>query len=160
MKPSAYLQMGKVLSTLIENDFVISRLKMIRLSGSQADLYGPDLSKELRNQPCLLVECVGKSAQERLSKIVSLADSLIFNKFAETVNFSLSTTAKVSNCTLCIVKPSAVKSTGAILQRLLDEGFDVSAMDMYSVNNLEASEFYEVYKGINNAFLIIFMQEF
>ncbi|KAJ8735668.1 hypothetical protein PYW07_007288 [Mythimna separata] len=59
-------------------------------------------------------------------------------------------TATLSNCTLCIIKPHAVREgkLGAALELIDDGGFDVTALNMVIVENINAAEFYEVYKGI------------
>ncbi|XP_049879388.1 nucleoside diphosphate kinase 7 [Pectinophora gossypiella] len=59
-------------------------------------------------------------------------------------------TATLSNCTLCIVKPHAVREgkLGRILECIDEGGFDVTALNMMMVENVNAAEFYEVYKGI------------
>lgn len=59
-------------------------------------------------------------------------------------------TATLSNCTLCIVKPHAIREgkLGTALECIDEGGFDVTALNMFIVENINASEFYEVYKGI------------
>lgn len=59
-------------------------------------------------------------------------------------------TATLSNCTLCIIKPHALREglLGAILVAIDEGGFDVTALNMLIVQNINAAEFYEVYKGI------------
>ncbi|XP_050342282.1 nucleoside diphosphate kinase 7 [Nymphalis io] len=59
-------------------------------------------------------------------------------------------TATLSNCTLCIVKPHAIREgkLGAVLEVIDDGGFNVTALNMLIVENINAAEFYEVYKGI------------
>ncbi|KAJ0182446.1 hypothetical protein K1T71_001815 [Dendrolimus kikuchii] len=59
-------------------------------------------------------------------------------------------TATLSNCTLCIVKPHAVREgkLGSVLEGIDEGGFEVTALNMTIVENINAAEFYEVYKGI------------
>ncbi|CAH0592560.1 unnamed protein product [Chrysodeixis includens] len=59
-------------------------------------------------------------------------------------------TATLSNCTLCIVKPHAVREgkLGLALEAIDEGGFEVTALNMFIVENINAAEFYEVYKGI------------
>ncbi|XP_004930122.1 nucleoside diphosphate kinase 7 isoform X2 [Bombyx mori] len=59
-------------------------------------------------------------------------------------------TATLSNCTLCIVKPHAILEgkLGAALEAIDKGGFNVTALYMLIVENINAAEFYEVYKGI------------
>ena len=53
-----------------------------------------------------------------------------------------------SQRTLCIIKPDAVerRSQGAILQRLLDEGFKVLGMRQARLSRLQAEGFYSVHR--------------
>lgn len=50
--------------------------------------------------------------------------------------------------TLCIIKPDAVekRKQGAILQRLLDEGFEVLGLRQMRLSRQEAEGFYSVHK--------------
>ncbi|XP_072940663.1 nucleoside diphosphate kinase homolog 7 [Epargyreus clarus] len=59
-------------------------------------------------------------------------------------------TATLSNCTLCVVKPHAIREgkLGAVLETIDEGGFEVTALNMFIVENVNAAEFYEVYKGI------------
>lgn len=59
-------------------------------------------------------------------------------------------TATLSNCTLCIVKPHAIREgkLGAALEAIDEGGFDITALSMFIVENINAAEFFEVYKGI------------
>lgn len=59
-------------------------------------------------------------------------------------------TATLSNCTLCIVKPHAIREgkLGPALEAIDEGGFDITALNMIIVENINAAEFYEVYKGI------------
>jgi len=42
-------------------------------------------------------------------------------------------TAMLNNCTLCFIKPHAIESgfAGHIIDRILEEGFEISAMASY-----------------------------
>lgn len=60
-----------------------------------------------------------------------------------------STTAMFNNCTLCIVRPHALQSSaGEIVDRILAEGFEVSAMKLWYMDKATIEEFLEVYKGV------------
>ena len=59
-------------------------------------------------------------------------------------------TAVFSNCTICIIKPHAVANgdAGRIIDRILEEGFEISALEMFNLDKPTAEEFFEVYKGV------------
>lgn len=67
----------------------------------------------------------------------------------------MKTTACLNNCTLAIIKPHIVKSgqAGEVIQMILDEGFEISAMEMFNLDTPTAEEFFEVYKGVLPEFL-------
>jgi len=59
------------------------------------------------------------------------------------------TTALFNNCTLCIIRPHALVSSGGdIVTRILKDGFEISAMCLWCMKKAVAEEFLEVYKGV------------
>lgn len=59
-------------------------------------------------------------------------------------------TAYFSNCTCCVIKPHAVANgdAGKIIDIILEEGFEISALEMFTLDKPTAEEFFEVYKGV------------
>ncbi|XP_053562484.1 nucleoside diphosphate kinase 7 [Bombina bombina] len=59
-------------------------------------------------------------------------------------------TATFTECSCCIIKPHAVSEglTGKIINGILDAGFEISAMQMFTMEKANAEEFYEIYKGV------------
>ena len=59
-------------------------------------------------------------------------------------------TASFQNCTLCIIKPHAVKEslTGKIIKEIIASGLKITALGLFNVEKANAEEFYEVYKGV------------
>ena len=60
------------------------------------------------------------------------------------------TTAQLNNCTLCIIKPHIIAAgqAGMIIDLILQEGFEISALEMFYLTKATAQEFYDVYKGV------------
>lgn len=60
------------------------------------------------------------------------------------------TTAAFNNCTCCVIKPHIVKDgmAGQVIDMILQEGFEISAMEMFTLDKPTAEEFFEVYKGV------------
>lgn len=56
----------------------------------------------------------------------------------------------LTNCTLCLIKPHAIQAghAGNIIDQILEEGFEISAMSSYFLNRSIAEEFLELYKGV------------
>ena len=59
-------------------------------------------------------------------------------------------TAAFTNCSLCIIKPHAVKEglTGRILEEIEASGLRINCLEIFNVEKANAEEFYEVYKGV------------
>lgn len=59
------------------------------------------------------------------------------------------TTATLDNCTLCLIKSHSVKAknTGMILNSILEQGYEVSAIESYTLDRAIAEEFFGLYKG-------------
>lgn len=51
---------------------------------------------------------------------------------------------------MCIIKPHIVAAgqAGMIIDLILQEGFEISAMEMFHLNKPTIEEFYDVYKGV------------
>lgn len=63
-------------------------------------------------------------------------------------------TALLTNCTCCVIKPHAITShTGKILDAIISDGFEISAMQMFNLDKPSAEEFLDVYKGVLPEFL-------
>lgn len=59
-------------------------------------------------------------------------------------------TATFKNTTCCIIKPHAVQEDllGDIVSEIQENGFKITAMQMFYMEHPNAEEFYEVYKGV------------
>jgi len=60
------------------------------------------------------------------------------------------TTALLNNCTCLVIKPHAIQagSAGKIIDTVLEEGFEISALEQFNLNRPASEEFFEVYKGV------------
>ena len=63
---------------------------------------------------------------------------------------SLKTTATYDSCTCCVIRPHAVKdkNAGNIIDKIIKQGYEVSAIDSFQFDKLSSEEFLEVYKGV------------
>lgn len=63
---------------------------------------------------------------------------------------SFAPTAAFNNCTCCIIKPHIVQEgrAGQVIDMILQEGFEISSMEMFTLDRPTAEEFFEVYKGV------------
>lgn len=60
------------------------------------------------------------------------------------------TPAIMNNCSLCVIKPHIIREglAGRIIDRILQEGFEISALEMFYLDRPTAEEFWDVYKGV------------
>eukprot|EP00668_Euglena_longa_P015166 GGOE01019218.1.p1 GENE.GGOE01019218.1~~GGOE01019218.1.p1 ORF type:complete len:386 (+),score=131.65 GGOE01019218.1:91-1248(+) len=70
--------------------------------------------------------------------------------FGENSSVKRRNNAALTNCTLGLIKPHAVTQgiAGDIVQSILDEGFEISAIGAVSLATCDAEDFLEVYKGV------------
>lgn len=63
-------------------------------------------------------------------------------------------TASFHNATLCIIKPHAVADgvAGNIISAIQENGFNISALQVFRLEKANAEEFYEIYKGVVNEY--------
>jgi nucleoside-diphosphate kinase len=56
----------------------------------------------------------------------------------------------LDNSTCVVIQPSAVAAnqTGGILRMIVDQGYEISAMGMFELSEVEANEFHEVYQHV------------
>lgn len=62
----------------------------------------------------------------------------------------MQTTAVFNNCSLLLIKPHIVKEglAGQIIDLILANGFEISAMEMFNLSRPVVEEFFDVYKGV------------
>lgn len=57
-------------------------------------------------------------------------------------------TSVLNNCTCCIIKPHAFLHSGKIIDMILENGFEISALVLFHLDKPTAEEFLDVYKGV------------
>ena len=62
----------------------------------------------------------------------------------------MKTSAMFTNCTCAVIKPHAIQAglAGQIIDIILEEGFEISAMQMFHLDRPTAEEFFEIYQGV------------
>jgi nucleoside-diphosphate kinase len=186
VKPDAYPQLGKIINEIYGMGFVISGMKMVKLSredaeefyasqrgqphfGAMVDFISSDVvtaievvgdhaihawrekigaSDTSKGDPNSLRAIYGtdelKNALHGSDSITSARNELEF--FFSSKKFP--TTAIFNNCTCAVIRPHALRESGQIIERILAEGFEVSALEMQCLSTVAAEEFMEVYKGV------------
>ncbi|KAJ8256197.1 hypothetical protein COCON_G00200610 [Conger conger] len=95
-----------------------------------------------------------RNAAHGSDSLASAARELEFF-FPSTTGNGPANTAKCEECTCCIIKPHAISEglTGKILTSITQAGFQISALQMFSLDRATAEEFLEVYKGVVEEYL-------
>jgi nucleoside-diphosphate kinase len=81
----------------------------------------------------------GSSSQSEFNREASLFFSKQFQP-----------TAVFNNCTCAVIKPHIIQEglAGQVIDMILQEGFEISSMQMFTLDRPTAEEFFEVYKGV------------
>jgi len=178
VKPAGYSSWGRVLTAIARNGFKLGRVKSVQLSPAQAqNFYGDQQpsqrAHELAQGPILALEIIGAGVQQALldastsssggadaRELTSVLRSHVHVATSERSadseleflfnNREIPSTATFTNCSLALIRPHAVQAghAGAILDAILQDGFDVSALELFTLDKGAAEEFLEVYKGV------------
>lgn len=170
VKPAGYEQWGRILTSLARQGLKLGRIKSLLLTPSQAQQFYGDKqasqrAHDLAQGPILALEIIGAGASSALLaategknagpefRDVYVAQS---ERTAEAEleflfgNPALQPTATFTNCTLALIKPHAIQAghAGSIIDAILQDGFDISALELFNLDKTSAEEFLEVYKGV------------
>lgn len=128
--------LGNVFDIIDQNDMMIMRVNAVNgESGVMVAIsaVGPN-SNDVINEAGIKTRTDLSDAQ----KAAYFTDS---SKFAYALD---------NNSTCCVIQPSAVAedNTGAIINQILEAGYEIAGMGMFQLNRKEAEEFHEVYKNV------------
>jgi len=163
LAPSIYSDFGAVLEQLEANDFSLLKIKTLGLVGNEAatagELLGCDGRKFEEGMGLSLAMVVRGNNSGRVGDILSSwgdAVSCTGSEKALDYFFSQSwpTTATLDSCTLCLVKAHAVKAknTGSIIKSIQSQGYEVSAVESFTLDRAVAGEFFELYRDVVDGF--------
>lgn len=185
VKPDAYPHLGKIITEVYNMGFVISKMKMVKLTRAEAEEFYAAQKGEphfgavvdhVTSDVVTAMEIVGDHAihafrekigatetskgiptslrsiygTDEVKNAIHSSDSITSARNELEFFFSrkFPTTAIFNNCTCAVIRPHAIKAGGEIIDRILQEGFEVSAMEMQNLSTVAAEEFMEVYKGV------------
>lgn len=178
IKPDGYNNIGAIFDAIQQNRLHMGRMRMVKMTADQADTFckmqGSSESHaqhvaHLSSDVVVAMELIGDGAISTWQSIVgSIREAIGTDAVKNAVHGSADasaasseidfffidskqkwpTTALFNNCTLCIIRPHAVPDAGAIIGRILQEGFEISAMRLWHIDKLGAEEFLDVYKGV------------
>mmetsp|Transcript_803 Transcript_803/g.1774 ORF Transcript_803/g.1774 Transcript_803/m.1774 type:complete len:231 (-) Transcript_803:278-970(-) len=145
---------------------LLVRVRSVMLSAAQADKLcstleiSPRNSADLSSGVCLAVVFHGADG---FSKVQQIADTFFNTPFfwsgngqqssellGSLLDSPMPSTATYDSCTCCVVKPHAVKGKqlGPILRQIVEQGYEVSAVQSMAFERKQAEEFLQVYKGV------------
>uniref|UniRef100_A0A8C7YT29 Nucleoside diphosphate kinase homolog 7 n=1 Tax=Oryzias sinensis TaxID=183150 RepID=A0A8C7YT29_9TELE len=177
IKPDVVTKIGDVMELVYSSNLMVTKAKMTRLScnlvqfmssgpvvameimGDEATsvwrkLLGPaDSAAARREAPHSIRAHFGTDGLQNVghgSESLDAAARELEFFFPSTIGHGPSNTATFTDCTCCIIKPHAVSDglTGKILNSISAAGFEISALQMFNMERVNAEEFYEVYKGV------------
>lgn len=186
LKPDAYMHTGKIIDSLYQNGFIISKLKMSRFSNATAARFlggnnNAEASTHLQSDVCTGMEIVAAGAVEKWNNMIGPENSVTAKIQASSslraaygtdavrnavhgsnnnqqktselnlwFSSQLKTSALFTNCTCAVIKPHAIQAgyAGQIIDTILSEGFEISAMQMFYLDRPTAEEFFEIYQGV------------
>lgn len=171
---ACYTNWGRIVHEILSN-LILTNMQLVSLAPSVADNIANDLelTSSERNQlkdNVLLIYAHNSDAYNILGDIVSHLTKqykLGGQIFATTNGLLTSTltdhlqhiqpTYTLDSCTCCIIKPHIVRSTmavdghemvGLILDRIISQGYEISALKSIYFDKTAATEFLEVYNSV------------
>lgn len=144
IKPNAFARAGQIMDLIYGKGNTISAVKMQRLTAAEASNYDASLA----SGPCVAMLVEGPRVQEELG---FLADQVYVSKGEQSSLFKKgATTATMQNCTVCVIKPTAIRTgkAGKIIDMIQQNKFNVTALELFNLDRVAVQEFYEVYRGV------------
>lgn len=147
----ATYNVGAVVDSITSSDARILNFRLVDFPRATAQDLG------LKTTRCFAIHMTGGNATTKAEALVAkFGDIAVFvdSNDVQLINDiafrNAQPTATLENCAVCVIKPHAIASNqgGAILQRLLDEGFDITALAQVTMSVADAEDFLEVYKGV------------
>ena len=121
----------------------------IELQGLDAVARASEIGAELRGR----LSAGGAAEAVRVAGSVEEAArcaSFFFGEQQQGAAAGLGATATFDSCTCCVIRPHAVRAgnVGAIVDMVLAQGYEISALRLLRLQEVEAREFLEVYDGV------------
>lgn len=167
-----YQYWGRIIDKILSANLQITNVKTVFFTDNMAEDLCDALEVSQRQRgglvsgPCLAIYTQGEDGVRTLFETCQrLGDSLDLSNPAGTIFCASSgvdcqkiqdivptngDTATLDSCTCCIVKPHAFKTKqlGKILDAIISQGYEVSAVQLLQFTQVQATEFLEVYDGV------------
>jgi len=135
---------------------------MVQLSAQQAQAFTNNQANidDYCNGPIIAVEMIGPDVVNKLKHLTSTgmkgvvssdsirAADLEWSSIFE--NADVGSTATFNNCTVAVIKPHAVSGgeAGRIISMITEQGYNITAAQLFNIDREAAQEFLEVYKTV------------
>lgn len=140
---AAINELGTLLTAASQEGLALKRAKTKMMKGGKAvalELVGPNAAELW---PEVVSGTVGKAAADAVTiEPVTAATTRLFE--------GSETTAVHDSCSLCIIRPHAVREghAGTVISALVEAGLEISALQTFTLLRTQAENFYEVYKTV------------
>eukprot|EP00442_Polarella_glacialis_P054586 CAMPEP_0115067302 /NCGR_PEP_ID=MMETSP0227-20121206/11312_1 /TAXON_ID=89957 /ORGANISM="Polarella glacialis, Strain CCMP 1383" /LENGTH=339 /DNA_ID=CAMNT_0002453349 /DNA_START=68 /DNA_END=1087 /DNA_ORIENTATION=+ len=142
---AASSDLGTILSAAAESGFNLKRIKTV--------------AETISKKPAVHMELVGPSSVEAWLQVVNQSvgrnsagaiSAEAAGPASEKVFSAKGSSAKFHDCSLCIIRPHAMREglAGPVISAILEAGLQISAMQSFSLLKNQAENFYEVYKTV------------
>lgn len=174
----ATYSVGKIIDAMCRNQLTVSSLRMLMLSRQKGEaLYGKykqesyfeNVVQPLCARAIVAVEVVGEGSIEKMKQmagplrarygnnntmqqVIEVAENIAEAELYRQILFEdrHAPTATFNNCTCCVIQPHIIKDgkLGQVLDAVHQDGYKVTAMEMFNLDRTTAAEFLEVYDGV------------
>jgi nucleoside-diphosphate kinase len=147
----ALYQVGNLLKAIMASDVRVANIRLAALSEREQQAVQSPF------QRCYVMECVGGDIGRHAESWTALAPGNVFvsteprdiEAYRAVAFESGGVTATMSSCAVCVVKPHAVNEhAGTVVQRIIDEGFEITALGAFTMSRADAEDLLEVYAGV------------
>eukprot|EP01061_Rhynchopus_euleeides_P013361 TRINITY_DN23332_c0_g1_i1.p1 TRINITY_DN23332_c0_g1~~TRINITY_DN23332_c0_g1_i1.p1 ORF type:complete len:350 (+),score=126.27 TRINITY_DN23332_c0_g1_i1:177-1226(+) len=161
VSPRNFGMLGQILDSIVAVGLRIKSLNTLNLSQGEAEEFAPKDTGAWAGKTMAVVEVLGSDANQMWRK---LDEKMQFGTWSSTEQNSDKyadwffgagsarrdrNSATMRDCSVCIIKPHAVdKHGGQIVNDILNEGFQITALKMINIGTRDAVDFLEVYKGV------------
>ena len=172
--PPAYMAIGKIIDLIYQNGFQITKMKMNKLNDNEAKEYltvhnsstnSTDITvKDISSDLVVGMELVKKNAVPDFQKVVNehilpqikIDKSILYSIDNESALlelgyfFTRQHSPQLTNCSCLVLKPHVIMDghAGKIIDIVLNEGFEISSMEMFYLDKATAEGFFDVYRGV------------
>jgi nucleoside diphosphate kinase len=150
--------MGVVVDSILGAGVAIAQLKLVQLTNAAAaELLGvspqDSQTQAFVGGACLCIETVGD--RKTLSEVDNVrSNAIVLDDSSIDIVFSKALPSPAQfvpgKTTTCVIKPHAMSegNTGKIIDTILREGYEITALQLFQLGQDVAAEFLEVYKGV------------